>query len=413
MITLSITNKDESEVMENNINKSALNLALIIIIILINSCAKKGSKYYRHIKVNGRYAIMGTYPVAEELGGKINCYHFIFDDKGKLDTIESLHNGKISARTIIEYTKGFEKRIFQDSKGRAKPNNGVYSIRLKLDEGDHPISLSNYNKEGDLGKDSSGIAQRLWTLDKKGGQIKVSYFDEKGNRVKEGNIYERRFRYDDNDNLIESASYSADGQQVDSEPGDIAVYRWQYDKKGNTVEERTYGKDDQLKEREDCGYAIVRYKYDENGYSTEQSYYGTDEQIKERKGWGIAIIRYNYDDRGNPIEKKFYGSDNQLKECVGLGIATIRWKYDNNGNLIEEEYSGTDGKLKEDEYKGIAITRYKYDEQGNLEEWKYMGIDEKLKEYHGKATFRFKYDGDGNIIKTTALDKNENVIYEK
>jgi len=224
------------------------------VFLLIEGCTKKPANYYRKIELDGRYSIVGRYPVPDKIANKVNCYHFIYDEKGKLIKVEYLKSGKLQndpyfgvARIIIEYSEGYEKRIFQDAKGKPKANSdGVYSIRLKLDENNNPISLFNYDKEGNLTEDKYGVAQYLWTLDKKGWRIKSIRIDKDGERITDNNgYYELRWKYDGKGNIIERSNHGKDGQLLEGKDG-VAITRMKYDENGNTIEERYFGTDEAL-----------------------------------------------------------------------------------------------------------------------------------------------------------------------
>lgn len=79
------------------------------------------------------------------------------------------------AQIKIEYSEGFEKRIFQDAEGKAiANNNGVYSLRLKIDNNGNPISLFNYDGEGNITADNNN---------EEGRGIKSIRINKKGNVI--------------------------------------------------------------------------------------------------------------------------------------------------------------------------------------------------------------------------------------
>jgi YD repeat-containing protein len=279
--------------------------------LLMSGCSKKPSNYYRHIEIDGRYAIKGKYPIPDEMARKVNCYHFVYSDKDKLVEVEYLKSRKLSggsyfgdnvAQVRIEYLEGYEKRIFQGVKGNPiADEEGVYSIQLKLDKNNHPIALSNYDKEGKLTKDKNGIAHCLWTLDKEGRRIKSIGIDRKGGMVVDAHgMFETRFKYDERGNRIERSSHGKDGQLIEDNHT-IAIRRWKYDKQGNEAEMRLYGTNERLKEDKN-GASIVRWKYNKQGNMLEARYYGRDEQLTEREDMGVAIVRWKYDEHGRLIK---------------------------------------------------------------------------------------------------------------
>ena len=156
---------------------------VLISLFLISGCTKKPVNYYRRVRIDGRYAIVGAYPVADEQAKKINCYHFVYDEKGRVIRVECLEHFKGGSwdwlhfpfpfglgvyGVKIEYSDGYEKRTYLDREG--EPTNRdflfgrVYSIRLKLNEKNHPVSLFNYDETGNLVEGHDGVAQYVWTL---------------------------------------------------------------------------------------------------------------------------------------------------------------------------------------------------------------------------------------------------------
>ena len=135
---------------------------VLISFFLISGCTKKPANYYRRVRIDSKYEIVGAYPVADELAKKTNCYHFVYDEKGRVIKVEYLVHFKggwwhllnvpfllftmkfppalgLGVYGVkIEYADGHEKWTYLDSEG--EPTNRdflfgrVYSIRLKLNE---------------------------------------------------------------------------------------------------------------------------------------------------------------------------------------------------------------------------------------------------------------------------------------
>ncbi len=415
--------------------------------------AEEKANYYRHITVDGTYSIVGRYPIDDELADEVNCYHFVYDNIGRLRKVEYLECGNLSidpffevAQVSIEYEQGYENRIYLDTQDNPTAGyNGVYSIRLKLNENGYPISKFNYNQEGQLVKDIYCVVQYIFTLDDKGRRIVTIFCDENGNRIeniyesfkvikkydKNGNVEEKSFygkeeklkdhkkygvaiikyEFDEQENIIEESYYEKDGKLKERSDLGLAILRQKYDEQGNMIEESYHEKDGKLKERFDLGMAIFRRKYDEQGNMIEESYYGTNEKLIVPYDRDYAIMRKKYNYRGNLVEISYYGIDGYLKENENLYFAIERCEYDENGNIIEIGFYGIDENLKEHKVLGCAIIRWKYDENGNRIEIGFYGIDEKLKEnkVFGCAIIRWKYDDYGNILKLTFYDTDDKI----
>ena len=162
------------------------------IIIVACTCTDTKPRYYRHVEIDGRYSIEGRYPVTEELAKKINCYRFVFDDRGKISRIEYLRNGKPAldnklgvASIVFQHEKDYEQRVYLNQAGRpAADKSGVYSIRLRLNENKHPVALLNYGRTGELSADRQGVVQYIWTIDAKGRRVVSIQADKEGKRIR-------------------------------------------------------------------------------------------------------------------------------------------------------------------------------------------------------------------------------------
>ena len=55
---------------------------LLLVLFIINSCERKPVNYYRKVYINGRYEVIGMYPVSDNMANKVNCYHFIYNKNG-------------------------------------------------------------------------------------------------------------------------------------------------------------------------------------------------------------------------------------------------------------------------------------------------------------------------------------------
>ena len=276
---------------------------------------KKTDAYFRQATFDSKLAIIGKQPLEEEAARKTNCYHFTYDDLGRLSEVEYLKANKLNtdlffgiASIRMEYANGFEKRSYFDMLSKPMADNiGVYAIRLKYDENMNTLSLFNYNKGGELIRDHANVAEYRWLLDKDGRRLKSMRFDNRGNRIVDAEgFYEIRTKYDDKGNLIELVNYGKNG--------DI--------KMNNSMVE------------------IIHRKYDDNSNLIEESYYGTDNQLKEAKD-RVAVIKWQYDAAGNLLEESYFGIDEQPRERrlnENSSYATVRWKYDQQGNLVKTMY---------------------------------------------------------------------------
>jgi len=360
--------------------KSSLSLFLFTLttILLINGCAGKSAndKYFRKVAIDGRYSIIGEYPLTPEMGNKGEAYRFLYNKQGELIRVDYLIGGKLRegsflgndvARVVIEHFETYEKRAYFDINGLSvRDKYGVYSIRLELNDNNHPKSKLNCGEFGEFTEDIYGVVQYLWTLDGEERIGKAIFYDFFGKRVtiEEGG-FETRFVYDKDGNMIEQGYFDSKGNLKENKDG-IAVLRQKFDDKGNIIEIRYFDAANKLKELGN-GVAVTRQNFDEDGNIVETRYLGKDEKLKENN-MGVAIIRCRFDAYGNIVEQKYYDVSDKLTEGKFYGFATRQWEYDEEGKLLETRFLDVDGNLKNTINEETAILRMKYDEDGNLEQ---------------------------------------------
>lgn len=323
--------------------------ALLIAGLTVNAGGKKSEAYFRQVSLDSKLAYVGKYTVDEKYAKETNCYHFVYDDAGKLMTVEYLRNGKLQrdnsfgvAQVKIEQMDGYEKRTFYSEKGKPTSDavSGVYSVRIKYKEPTHLLSLFNYDKKGMLIKDKYGVAQYAWLLDNDGKRLKSMRMDRSGTRIVDNEgFYELRAKYDEQGNLLELANYGKDGKLMGNK-GKVSMLHKKYDDKGNLLEEAYLSDKGELVNHTIEKIAMTQVSYDNNGNMTETKYMGSDEQLKEDQN-GIAVTKWKYDSSGNLLEESYFGTDEQPKERrVGenLSYAAVKWKYDSQGNLVGTTY---------------------------------------------------------------------------
>ena len=289
--------------------------ALIVMPFFLNATTKRADSYFRQVILDGKLTIVGNYPVEDAMAKTVNCYHFVNDDMGKLTKIEYMKASHLSndmvlgvAQIMFDYSGGFEKRTYLDVYSQPMKDHisGVYSVRLKLDESNHTLTLCNYNKQGVLSRDNYCVTQYMWWLDKDGKRVKSIRLDAKGNRITDSNgFFELRTQTDDN-GVVEQTNYNGRGK-VFERRNIISMVRRKYDDKGNLTELRYMGSNGQLKEEGRYGIAVIKWKYDGMGNLVEESYYGTDEQLKEPAFGNFSFVtrQYKYDDKGNVVHTSY------------------------------------------------------------------------------------------------------------
>ena len=109
-------------------------LSQFSILVLITGCSNQKANYYQKVKLDGRYEIVGEKPIDDSIYMKMDCYHFKYNQEGKVDEIIYLEKGKPStddyfnvSKLKIDYQDGFEERSFYDKSRYPKATyKGVY-----------------------------------------------------------------------------------------------------------------------------------------------------------------------------------------------------------------------------------------------------------------------------------------------
>jgi len=210
------------------------------------------------------------------------------------------------------------------------------------------------------------------------------------------------YKYDENNNIIESNSYNNDGSVNKN-------VTYQYD----TLNQL-------LKEAVSSG-TVKEYKYD--GFGNRTSIKVTEpgktpiETIQEYNE-GNQLIKFgseaiSYDKNGNRIaDGKFtykWNSVNQLISVTKKGETTpfATYKYDDSGRRIEKNVNNTITKIY---YDGDTINPlYETDNNGSLlRSYVYSSIGERLAIITNGKTYYYHYNGHGDVIALT--DENNNII---
>ena len=448
----------------SNICKLSILISSIIFSCILAGCSLLSNNsdelhdgYYRTLfmQPNGKFIVKDEVK-EEDLSQAGLVYKVEMNEDKKLSQIIALFNNKpiniewndssyayygSFAAISVEYQDGYIKYNFKDEK--MQPTKGYYqfySIRYKLDDKDKtnlkPIIAYGYDKDGNQKNDNLGFTQMIFTYNDKGLLTKVGYGNSNGERViNKWKKYETWFDYD---------------KDIDKNPLPITVSN--HGKDGNLMIDAT-------------GTAKRTYKFDDKNRIIEICHYNVDDNLKVRNTNSIdvlnigrlnyiwigagAITKYTYEENSIlPSEMSFYGTDGQPLGISNLdNIASIKWGYSNNtsGYLNSQTTFGTDGiplevnnvatmKIERDEARNVsklevynkdnnlsitpifkaAICEVKYNDNRQRIETSFFGtsgepilVKEDNHEYHKET---FEYDTDGNLIKTTYYDIEDQEI---
>jgi hypothetical protein len=209
--------------------------------------AARHVKYFRDLRLDGRYEFVGEEPIAPAAAKSARCFRFIYDMAGRPKRIEALANGRPAydvtlgaARVSFAYYEDQEVRTLQNT--RADPARGGWAreASISFDDTGKIGSLTNEDGRGGPAMDDFGVARRLWLLDSEGRIVRESYFDLEDRRIADkAGRYELRYAYDEAGDLVERANYGRDGVLRDDLAG-VARIRWNRDAQTGRLEARAF-----------------------------------------------------------------------------------------------------------------------------------------------------------------------------
>lgn len=448
----------------SNICKLSILISSIIFSCILAGCSLLSNNsdelhdgYYRTLfmQPNGKFIVKDEVK-EEDLSQAGLVYKVEMNEDKKLSQIIALFNNKpiniewndssyayygSFAAISVEYQDGYIKYNFKDEK--MQPTKGYYqfySIRYKLDDKDKtnlkPIIAYGYDKDGNQKNDNLGFTQMIFTYNDKGLLTKVGYGNSNGERViNKWKKYETWFDYDkdiDKNPLpITVSNHGKDGNLMIDATG-TAKRTYKFDDKNRIIEICHYNVDDNLKVRNTNSIdvlnigrlnyiwigagAITKYTYEENSIlPSEMSFYGTDGQPLGISNLdNIASIKWGYSNNtsGYLNSQTTFGTDGIPLEVNN--VATMKIERDEAGNVSKLEVYNKDNNLSITPIFKAAICEVKYNDNRQRIETSFFGtsgepilVKEDNHEYHKET---FEYDTDGNLIKTTYYDIEDQEI---
>ncbi|MES2702640.1 MAG: hypothetical protein V4649_08380 [Bacteroidota bacterium] len=304
-----------------------------------------------------------------------------------------IKNGKPrKTRALHTTTKTFNRRGFLTETtstigGDTVAGQGITfkSARLiyKYDDNNHLIGSTSYDANGRI-KDSS-----IQAVDKMGNRVEWVIYKADGSRD-----WMYISEYDLAGNLLETNEYKREKLET--------RHTYRYNDQNQCNMESEYNADNRLAWKE-------TFKYDGKGNKTE---------VLDFKGNGSFDARYTYkyNDIGKPVEEHEYQTEDENK------YKKILTKYDNDGNVVEIVQYNENGKLdyigKLDKY-GNHLADVQYGPDGTIKqritaEYKFDDMENETEEIlvylDGSKTVTkssYEYDKNGNWTKKVVLEDGE------
>lgn len=330
------------------------------------------------------------------------------------------------AEIVYEYDEnGNEKsRSFLDDKGNPCVLTGECSkIEWTYDDQGNPTSEHYY--------DTAGKPMAI------NGRVGIEYeHDLRGNRIMERPLgpngklasgqFEVRCKYDDLDNIVETAYYNASGKPTAIKGGYHKMLN-KFNSRGQCTETEYRGVNGNLVNAEGMNIAVVKREYDNRGNQISKTFFnssgtrGTDKDkvhkyynqfdkvtnnFSHQISFGVdgkPIVASNaapeakceYDKRGNAISLQCYdGYGNKINGKRGW--YEQRMEYGRAGEQLTQSYFDIEGKPVMDSEHGCHMCKFEYNDMRLPVKWSYYGTNGKLvKVPGGYAVQTAKYNSQG------------------
>lgn len=281
--------------------------------------------------------------------------------------------------------------------------DGCHRLRIDYDDHGNQVRFACLDESGQITVGNIGYAARNIKYDAAGRWIEATNYDEKGHPTEQGpdGAFRIAVRYDNADNIVEYALFSADGkptlgqvrfhkqistfeggQEVRTKffnedgtspatlNGNYSTIEHGYDAQGNEIRLAYLDANGHPVINTSEGFAVKRAAFDACGRATEIRYLNTSEK-PFRWSSGYAIVKKVYDDSNNVVEETYLDENGQPVRSED-GYAKVTRQFDRHRNVVAESYFAEHGKplkLKQ----GYAKLTRKYDNHNELVEEAYFG----------------------------------------
>ena len=339
----------------------------------------------------------------DKIGNIVEAYHKSADGTLMIPKRE----GYSFAGQLLKYDdNGFEiERTFlgEDGKPMIVAIVGFAKWLMEYDANGYLVKRSNYDIDGNLVLDKSGVATYIYINDDRGNPIEQWYYDLKNELVEVADLLVcgQTIKYDDKGNIIQVLCYDKDKNLTTMNNNTNIGFEHKYNNIGLLIEEIYLGAD-LSPINLNSGVARISYECDDKGNLTRLTNFDISGNIVPDE-MGVAIYNYRYDENGNLTTVEHLDKNENL--CFNSeGIAKRVSEYDANGFETARYFYGLDNNLIVPSSIGYAGWINKYDERGNIIEEKYIDANKNLAK--GSYIIKTKYDNYNNPIETAYFDKN-------
>lgn len=269
--------------------------------------------------------------------------------------------------------------------------NGNEKSRQFYDDKGKPCVLNWYCSKVEYDYDDQGNVKAYRYMNTDGKPMLVNgmaacefEYDNRGNKVRErplglsgslaAGCFDLRMKYDNLDNVIESAYFNAAGKPVACADG---YHRevMKYNSNNQCIEKEFYGTNGSLVNVGNNKCAVIKSEYDARGNKISETYFSSD---GSRGTDGNKVHKYynQYDKVTNKISHQISFGANGQPIVANNTAAEGRLEYDPRGNVIRLQCLDGYGK-KINGMRGWYETVYEYNDAGDMTSEAYFSIDEK------------------------------------
>jgi len=283
-----------------------------------------------------------------------------YDTDGKTPVLN--RDGIAGCNDIYDDMGNLIERNFFDKDGKAYMHSGYHYAKIiyNYDDNGNLKSYKYYNLQNQL-TPVNGIAGEEYILDKRGNILESKPIGI-NNELAYGKLLSK-FKYDNNNNIIELSLYGNNGAELNSE--NVHKYEFIYNSRNQQIEVRRYGKSGVLTMGE-YNWAIKKDEYDNKGNLCSTRYFNTEQKpcmTNYDNGWSSTTYKYNA--FGYMIKQCFFdanGNPTNPKQMAPVGIA----EYDKWGNVTMVAAQDSKGHFILYPGEKWSIRKHKYDKRSNI-----------------------------------------------
>jgi hypothetical protein len=216
-------------------------------------------------------------------------------------------------------------------------------VKFKYDAAGQLVEEDFCDDKGKLKKGSGGVSILKRVFNEKERGFEFSSLDAKSKLAKNSNLIGKiakiSLSFDENANLSESRFYKSNGQMFKFKYAPVNKYK--YDDQNNLVEVAFYDRNNHIARIRKTDASYFRFGYNNQGGLAEVSFYDKNDKPINRKDMKIAGMQMQRDLQGYIIDLKYFDKNRKEKSYrsdIYKPAAEIEFMNDGRGLLIKGIY---------------------------------------------------------------------------